>query len=155
MKKFIDRKFENGNSYEITSEENVFIDFDSSFDSYISNKIIELNSYESGTIERAIGIFNNPRRSGEWGFNEAADLESIDRETYKNQIINSGSFIKSLIHFVDWNKNKHDTGYDRFLSTITEILFELKNELEYGYKIEKVIKFLDLKDPSLEVQKEV
>lgn len=155
MKKFIDRKFENGNSYEITSEEDVFIDFDSSFDSYISNKIIELNSYESETIERAIGIFNNPRRSGEWGFNEATDLESIDRETYKNQIINSGSFLKSLVHFVDWNKNKHDTGYDRFLSTITEILFELKNEPEYGYKIEKVIKFLDLKDPSLEVQEEV
>ncbi|MFY4817029.1 P-loop NTPase fold protein [Aliarcobacter butzleri] len=155
MKKFIDRKFQDGNSYEITNEEDVFINFDSSFDSYITDKIIEMNAYEFGTLERVIDILNNPRRSGQWGFNEADDLESIDRETYKNQIINSGTFLKSLINFVAWNKNKQDTGYDRFINIITEVLFELRNEEEYGYKIEKVIKFLDLKDPSLEVQEEV
>ncbi|MDD2888721.1 MAG: P-loop NTPase fold protein [Aliarcobacter sp.] len=155
IKMFIDRKFENGNSYGITSEEEVFIDFDSSLGSYITNKIIEMNAYESGTLERVIDILNNPRRSGEWGLNEAADLENIDRETYKSEIVRSGSFLKSIIHFINWNKNKQDTGYDRFINTITEVLFELKNEVEYGYKIEKVIKFLDLKDPSLEVQEEV
>ncbi len=155
MKKFIDRKFQNGNSYEITNEEDIFINFDSSFDSYITDKITKMNAYEFGTLERVIDILNNPRRSGEWGFNEADDLESIDRETYKNQIINSGTFLKSLIHFVAWNKNKQDTGYDRFINIITEVLFELRNEVEYGYKIEKVIKFLDLKDSSLAVQEEV
>lgn len=155
IKMFIDRKFENGNSYGITSEEEVFIDFDSSLGSYITDKIIEMNAYESGTLERVIDILNNPRRSGEWGLNEAADLENIDRGTYKSEIVRSGSFLKSIIHFINWNKNKQDTGYDRFINTITEVLFELKNEVEYGYKIEKVIKFLDLKDPSLEVQEEV
>ena len=148
LKVYLDSVFKKENLYELKSFGNLdkIIEYDPALKAYIEEYETTTKEKKIATIENITELFQNPVKNRSWS-NEPELLEMIDKEVYKQYMLESPEFLLDVMSFIRWTKGfSNGSGFEKAVDKIIEVMWDLVDDNNdiYSFKIEKLLKHLNI-----------
>ena len=148
LKIYLDSVFQKESLYELKSFGNLekIIEYDLDLKSYVEEYEATTKEKKIETIESITELFQNPVKNKSWS-NEPELLEMIDKEVYKQHMLESPTFLLEVISFIRWTKGfSNGSGFEKVVDKILEAMWDLVDDNNdiYSFKVEKLLQHLNI-----------